>query len=271
MGSLWEFWEEEGADLTCFENLALASTSLEGCKGKSRGWETCEEAVTGISKLHRESRSGDRILQHDKIQNCFEGGGGCHSVVSNSLQPHGLQHAKLPCPSLSPGVCSNSCPSSRWCHPTISSSVVPLSSYLQSFPASGSFPVSQLFASGCQSIGFSFSISPSSEYSGLISLRMDWCDLLAVQGTLRSLLQHHILKASILWCSAFFMVQLSHPYMTTGKTIPLTIWIYWGLDLSCPRQRGVNDQSWEAGTMELPQVEMGMTGVGACYEGRWED
>jgi len=155
MGSLWEFWEEEGADLTCFENLALASTSLEGCKGKSRGWETCEEAVTGISKLHRESRSGDRILQHDKIQNCFEGGGGCHSVVSNSLQPHGLQHAKLPCPSLSPGVCSNSCPSSRWCHPTISSSVVPFSSCLQSFPESGSFLMNQVFASGGQSIGTS--------------------------------------------------------------------------------------------------------------------
>jgi len=73
---------------------------------------------------------------------------------------------------------------------------------------------------------FSFSISPSNEYPGLISFRMDWLDLLTVQGTLKSLLQHHSLKASVLWCSAFFMVQLSHPYMTTGKTIALTIWTF---------------------------------------------
>ena len=137
-----------------------------------------------------------------------------HSVKSDSLRPHGLQHARPPCPLLTPGAYSNSCPLSLWCHPTISSSVVPFSC-LQSFPASRSFPRSQFFASGCQSIGFS--ISPSSEYSGLISFRMDWLDLLAVQGTLKSLLQHHSSKASILWCSAFFIVQLSHPFMTTGK------------------------------------------------------
>ena len=88
---------------------------------------------------------------------------------------------------------------------------------------SGSFPRSQFFASGSQSIGvFSFTISPSKEYSGLISFRMDWFDLPAVQGTLKRLLQHHSWKASILQCSAFFIVQLSHPYMTTGKTIALT-------------------------------------------------
>ena len=100
----------------------------------------------------------------------------------------------------------------------------PFSSCLQSFPASRSFQMSQLFASGYQSIGvlFSFSIGPFSEYSGLISFRMDWLDLLEVQGTLKSRLQHHSSKASILWCSAFFMVQLSHPYMTTSKTIALT-------------------------------------------------
>ena len=97
-----------------------------------------------------------------------------------------------PCPSLSPRVCSNSCPLSQWCYPTISSSVIPFSSCLQSFPASRSFPISQLFASGGQSIGsFSFSISPPNEYSGLISCRIDWFVLLAVQGTLKSLLQHH--------------------------------------------------------------------------------
>ena len=75
---------------------------------------------------------------------------------------------------------------------------------------------------------FSLSISPSNEYSGLISVRMDWLDLLAVQGALKSLLQHHSSKASILWCSAFFLIQLSHPYMSTGKTIALTIWTFAG-------------------------------------------
>ena len=132
----------------------------------------------------------------------------------------GLQHARLLCPSPSPGACSNSCPLSQWCHLTISSSVVHFSSHLQSFPASGSFPMSQFFASNGQSIGTSASASvPSSEYSGLIFFRIDWLDLLAVQGTLKSLLQHHSSKASILRHSAFFMVQLSHPYMTTRKII----------------------------------------------------
>ena len=141
------------------------------------------------------------------------------SVVSDSLRPHGLPHARLPCPSPTPGACSNSCPWIRWCYPTISSSVLPVSC-LQSFPASGSFLMSQFFASGGQSIGVSASASLlSSEYSGLISFRMDWLDLLAIQGTLKSL-QHHSSKASILWRSAFFLyfifsafviVQLSYP------------------------------------------------------------
>ena len=144
------------------------------------------------------------------------------SVMSDSLRPHGLQHARLPCPSLTPRAYLNLCPSSQWCHPTISSSVIPFCFCLQSFPASGSFPMSQLFTSGGQSIGFSFNISPSNEYSWVISFRMDWLDLLAVQGTLKSLLQNHSSKASILQCLAFFIVQFSHPYMTTGKTIALT-------------------------------------------------
>ena len=152
------------------------------------------------------------------------------SVVSNSLRPHVLQHASLPCPSPSRGACSNSCPLNRWCHPTILSSVVPFSSCLQSFLASGSFPMSRLFTSGGQSIG----ASPSNEYSGLISFRMDWFDLLAVQGTLNSLLQHHSSKTSILWRSAFFMVQLSHPYMTTRKTIALIIWTFISKVVSLP-------------------------------------
>ena len=125
--------------------------------------------------------------------------------MSNSWQPHGLQHARLPCPS-SPRACSNSCPLSQWCHPIISSYVVPFSSCLQSFPISRSFLVSQLFASGGQSIGsFSFSISHSNEYLGLISFTIDWFDLLAFQGTLKSLLQCHNQSIN---SSAFFMLQL---------------------------------------------------------------
>ena len=144
--------------------------------------------------------------------------------MSDSLQPYRLQHARLPCLSPTPRVCSNSCPSSWWCHPTISSSVVPFSSCLQSFPASGYFPMTRFFAIRCpKHWSFHFSISPSSEYSGLISFRIYWFNLLPVKGTLMSLLQHHSSKASILWGSAFFMVQLSHLNMTTGKTIALTI------------------------------------------------
>ena len=145
-----------------------------------------------------------------------------HSVMSSSLWSHVLQHARLPCPSPTLGVCSNSHPSSWWCHPTISSSAIPFRSHRQSFPASGSFQMSQFFASGGQVLEFQLSISPSDEYSGLISFRMNWLDLLAVQKVLKSLLQHHSSKASIHWCLAFFIVQLSHPCMTTGKTIALT-------------------------------------------------
>ena len=104
------------------------------------------------------------------------------SVVSDSLRPHRLQRARLPCPSPAPRVYSNSCPLSQWCHPTISSSAAPFSSCLQSFPASGSFPESVLHIRWPKYWNFSFSISPSNEYSGLISFRMDWLDFLAVQG-----------------------------------------------------------------------------------------
>ena len=124
------------------------------------------------------------------------------SVVSDSLRPHETQHTRPPCPSPTPRVHPNPCPLSQLCLPTISSSVVPFSSRPQSFPASGSFQMSQLFASGGQSISFSFSISPSNEHPGLISFRMDWLDLLAVQGTFKSLLQHRSSKASVLKCSA---------------------------------------------------------------------
>ena len=118
-------------------------------------------------------------------------------------------------PSPTPGTYSNSSPLSQCCHPTISSSVIPFSSHLHSLPASGSFPMSQFFASGGLFCSFSFSSSPPNEYSELISFRMDWFDLFVVQGTLKSLLQHHSSKVSIIQCSAFSTAQLSHPNMIT--------------------------------------------------------
>ena len=141
------------------------------------------------------------------------------------LQLHEPKHTGPPCPSPTPGVYPNPCPSSWWWHPAISSSVVPFSSCPQSFPASGSFPMSQLFAIRWPKYwSFSFNISPSNEHPGLISFRMDWSDLLAVQGTLKNLVQYHSSKASLLQHSAFFTIQRSHPYMTTEKTIALTRW-----------------------------------------------
>ena len=138
----------------------------------------------------------------------------------------GLQHARLPCPSPTPRACSNSCPLSQWCHPTISSHLILCRPLLL---LSSIFPSIRVFSK--ESVlrirwplhwSFSFSISPSNEYSRLISFRIDWFDLLAAQGTLKSLLQHHSSKASILRCWTLFIVQLSHPYMTTGKTIAST-------------------------------------------------
>ena len=148
------------------------------------------------------------------------------SVMSDCLRPHEPQHARPPCPSPTPGVHPNPCPLSLWCHPTVSSSVVPYSSCPQSFPASGFSQMSQLFTSGGQRTGVSASTSvlPMNTRTDLLS--MDWLDLLAVQGTLKSLLQQHSPKASILRPSVFFIVQLSHPYMTTGKTIALTRWTF---------------------------------------------
>ena len=230
--------------------------------------------------------------------------------MSDYLWLHGLQHARLPCQSPTPGICSDSCLSSQWCHPTISSSVVPsppafnlsqgffqwvssshqvakvlelqhqfssvqLLSHVRFFvtpwtaacQASLSianswsllklmsiesvmkskhlilchplllltliFPSIRVFSN--ESVlcirwpkywSFSFSISPSNEYSELIAFKIEWLHLLAVQGILKSRLQHHSSKASVLQCSAFFTVQLSHPYMTTGKTIALSRWTF---------------------------------------------
>ena len=137
--------------------------------------------------------------------------------MSNSLWPYGLQHTRPPCPQPTPRVYSNSCPLSQWCYPVIPSSVIPFSSCLQSFPASGSFPMSQFFTSGSQSIGASASAS------ALPMNIQDWFPL-GLTGTLKSLLQYHSSKASILLYSAFLIVQFSHPYMTTGEIIALTRW-----------------------------------------------
>ena len=119
----------------------------------------------------------------------------CCSVVSDSLWPHGLQHTRLPCSSPTPGVYSNSCPLSWWCHSNISSSVIPFSSHLQSFPRIRVFSNESVLCSRWPKYwSFSLSISPSNEYSGLISFRIDWFGLPAIQGTLKSLLQHHSSK-----------------------------------------------------------------------------
>ena len=136
------------------------------------------------------------------------------SVLFNSLWPHKTQHPRPPCPSPTPRVHPNSCALSQWCYPTISSSVISFS------PLALNLSQHQGLFKGVISLhqvvkywSFSFNISPSNEHPGLISFRMDWLDLPAVQGTLKSLLQHHNSKASILRCSDFFIVQLSHPYM----------------------------------------------------------
>ena len=153
-----------------------------------------------------------------KVQFCS-----VHAFIQSclTLRPLVLQHARLPCPSPSPGTCSNSCPSSWWCHPTISSSVVPFSSCLQSFPALGSFQMSQFFRSGGQNIGVSASASvlPMNTQDWF---PLGWTGLISLQskGLPRDFSQQHSSKASILQCSAFFMVQ--HLYTTTGKTVALT-------------------------------------------------
>ena len=153
-------------------------------------------------------------------------------VVSDSLRPNELQYTRLLCPLLSPRVCSDSCTLSQGCHPTISSS-------RSLFLSPSIFPSIRIFSSELtvhiwwpKYWSFSLSIGSSNYYSGFISFKIDSFDLLAVQGTLKSLLQHHSSKVSVLWCSAFFMFQLSHLYMTPGKTIALTIQTFVGKVIS---------------------------------------
>ena len=146
-----------------------------------------------------------------------------HKVMSNSLQPHGLQHARPPCPSPSPRVCSSSCPVNRWCHPKYLILCGPLLLLPSTFPSIKVFSNELVLCIRWPKYwSFSFSISPSNEYSGLIPFRINCFDLPAVQSILKSLLQHHSSKASILSHSAFFLVQLSHADMTTRKNIALT-------------------------------------------------
>ena len=155
--------------------------------------------------------------------------------MSDSLQPHGLQHARPPCPSPTPRAYSNSCPLSRWCHPTISSSTIPFSSHLQSFPASGSFQMSQFFTSGDQSIGASTSASVlPMNIQGWFPLGLTGWISLQFKGLSRVFSNITVQKHQIFKCLAFFIVQLSHPYMTTGKTTALTRWIFVDKVMSLP-------------------------------------
>ena len=152
--------------------------------------------------------------------------------MSDHLQPLGLQQTRLPCPTPTPGACSNSCPQS----------VMPSNHLILLCPLllpPSIFPSIRVFSNKSvlyirwpKSWSFSFSISPPNVYSGLISFSMDWLDLLVVQETLKSLLLHHSSKASILQCSAFFIVQLSQPYVTTGLAIALTRWTFVGKVMS---------------------------------------
>ena len=168
--------------------------------------------------------------------------------MSDSLWPHESQHTRPP-----------SCLSSQWCHPAISSSVVPFSSCPQSLPASVSFPMSQLFAWGGQSIGVSALVSflPKNTQDWCPS---EWTGWISLQS--KGLLQHHSSKASILWCSAFFIVQLSHPYMNTGKTIALTR-LTFGLQLQSSKDLNWRRQ-WQPTAVLLPGKSHGWRSLIGC-------
>jgi len=182
-------------------------------------WRWRVEQFTEFYESLRELvSSGPRtLLQFSSVQSS-------RSVVSDFLWPHEPQHARPPCPSPTPGVHPNSCPLSRWCHTTVYLILChPLLLLPSVFPSIRIFSnESALRMRWPKYWSFSFNFSPSNEHPGLISFKMDWLDLFAVQGTLKSLLQHHSSKVSILRLSAFFIVQLSHPYVTIGRTIALT-------------------------------------------------
>ena len=176
--------------------------------------------------------------------------------------PHRLQHTRLPCPLPSPEACSNSCPSSPWCHPAISSSVLPS-------PPAFNLSQHQVFANKSalrirwlKYWSFSFSISSSKVYSGLISFRMDWFYLLAVQGTLKSLLQPHSSKASILWCSAFFIIQLSH-HMST-----IWLWLLSNLNTDL-RFSSISRHVFSPESSQSLISWLYKPRKSSCWEGKW--
>ena len=181
--------------------------------------------------MSHSSHQVDKVLDF-QLQHQFSSIQISPSVVSNSLWPNEPRHTRPPCPSPTPSV-----------HPTqfhrVSDAIQPSQLLSSPSPPASIFPSIRVFSNESALCirwqkywSFSFNISPSKEHPGMISFRMDWLDLLAVQGTLKSLLQHHSSKASIVWHSAFFIVQLSHPYMTTGKTIALTTWTLVGKVMS---------------------------------------
>ena len=197
-----------------------------------------------------------------------------HSVVPYFLQPHELQHSRLPCPSPTPGACSNSCPLSQWCHPINSTSVIPFSC-LQSFPASGSFPMSQFFASGGQSIRASALASP------LPMNIQDWfplglTGLISLQSKgLSRVFSNTSSKASVLWCSAFFWVQLSlslYIYMYTYIYFSIYILAVW--NLSCYTQDLFNFSLWllvvtRGILVPWPGIEPGLPALEAWSLNHW--
>ena len=197
-----------------------------------KGWRVRKETLP-LRRWHliRQSQQRDGWEGHSKGKgNAVQFS---RSVMSDSLWSHGLQHTRLPCPSPTTGVCSNSCPLSRWCHPAIL--CITFSTYPQPFPASGSFPVSWLFTSSGWSIGVSASASvlPMS-IQGLFPLGLTGLLSCCARDSQESspAPSIHISKASVLWYSVFFIVQLSHSYMTTGKTIVLNRWTFVGKVMS---------------------------------------
>ena len=225
----------KGNFLTNFQLVFLFKTPYQSGlsqEGSSR-MVACEASQTIVSEeswfmsSNRVERKGSRPIPNQTI--CYPviiGVQFSHSVVSDSSRPHESQHARPPCPWPTPGVYPNPCPSSWWCHPTISSSVVPFSSCLQSFPASKSFQWVSSLHQVAKVLEFQLKHQSFQLIFRTISFRMDWLDLLAVPGIVKSLLQHHSSKSPILWCQAVYILQLSHPYMTTGKTIALTRWTF---------------------------------------------
>ena len=199
----------------------LGSGPLSGFPGT---WPFTDSLVRSSYPSHCKKTEGQRSFNTKSTTTSVQFS---RSVVSNSLRPQGLQHAMPPCPSPTSGVYSNSSPWSQWCHPAISSSVVPFSSRLQSFPASGSFPMSQLLVSGGQSIGVSASTSVLPMNTQELS-PLGWTGWISLQSKGLS----RVFSNTTVQCSAFFIVQLSHPYMTTGKTIALTRWTFVGKVMS---------------------------------------